>query len=64
MSIHRTKLDKKCPTCNSDMIEIHVKNPYIDDFGQTCSNPECDEYIDVVGQMNRFANSIARSEEE
>jgi hypothetical protein len=64
MATHRKLLDQPCKLCNHLLVEVSVKNPFIDDFDSGCDNEECKAYKDMEGQMNGMAHSIARAEYE
>lgn len=51
MSIHRLTLDKLC-NCGTNMVVVHLKSPFIDDFENEC--PKC---------QPGFALSILKSSE-
>lgn len=61
MTIRKEVTNVKCKKCESFIIEIHMKNPFIDDFESEC--PECQP-----GQAMRFlhstANAAAKEERE
>lgn len=56
MSTHTRKLDKLCK-CGTQMIEVHMKNPFIDDFSEEC--PECEPGI-AFQRLTSWAISAAK----
>ena len=59
MSTHTKILESKCTRCGTHLIEVSMKNPFIDDFETEC--PKCDPgYAREV--LNRRATSAAKEE--
>ena len=63
MGTHRKTLEKICPKCGKNLVEVSMKNPYIDDCDEGCDNDECSAYSDMEGRMYSSARSNARAEE-
>jgi hypothetical protein len=40
---YKTLLDEMCQTCNSKILRVSVKSPFIDDCHDECSNPLCED---------------------
>lgn len=55
MGTYRKELDKKCPKCGIHLIEVSMKNPFIDDFQDGCENPGCEDCEDLEAILNRKA---------
>jgi len=61
MATHIKKLDEKCQSCGTNLIEVSMKNPYIDDYATEC--PKCDPGS-ALARLNASARSKAREENE
>jgi hypothetical protein len=65
MGKHVTILqDKLCSICSAIIQRIHLKNPFIDDFEDECSNTECSDHGSALKRLNTSARAIARRENE
>jgi len=62
MGIHKTTLEERCPECGEPLVEVHIKNPFIDDFIEGCDNPYCKAYKDMRKILNNRGRSIAKWE--
>lgn len=61
MGTHYKTLDEKCPKCDSNMIMVHMKNPFIDDFSDEC--PKCSPG-EAFNRLSSWARSAAKAEQD
>jgi deoxyadenosine/deoxycytidine kinase len=61
MSTSTRTLEKTCKACGTHLIEVHMKNPFIDDFMDEC--PKCDPGF-ALSFLNSSAHSAAKSEQD
>lgn len=63
MSRHSKLLPgRTCPSCHGPMFYDSIKNPYIDDGGETCHGDDCPGNEDPIGRALSQGRSNAKSE--
>jgi hypothetical protein len=55
-----TLLEHTCKLCNAPMQLVQVKNPYLDDSEEECSNSKCIDYGTARKLLNTWAKANAR----
>lgn len=53
----------RCKLCGATMVQYHMKNPFIDDVENECSNAHCTNHGGAVDRLQSLSNSVARAEE-
>lgn len=62
MGVHRRLIDKKCTACGAQMESVSVKNPFVDDFADDCTNADCRLFHEGYRGIMSAARSIANEE--
>jgi hypothetical protein len=60
--IYTEKTSKQCSLCGAAIVTISMKNPYIDDFHDECTNPACREHGKAVRILTQRARNTAKLE--
>lgn len=60
MGTHTRTLERKC-SCGTNLIEVHMKNPFIDDFSDEC--PKCEPGA-AFQRLTAWATSAAKAEQD
>ena len=54
--------DKRCVACDAPMETVHIKNPFVDDCADQCSNLACEWHGAGERAINTTARLIAKRE--
>ena len=64
MTVKRTATNETCKLCGFQIINVHMKNTYIDDYQEECSNQNCSDYDTAERRLTASARREARRENE
>ncbi len=64
MATFYTLIEKTCYLCGSPMKRVHMKNMYINDCENECTNIECDNYMKALLSLQAKSRQKAKLELE
>jgi ssDNA-binding Zn-finger/Zn-ribbon topoisomerase 1 len=62
MTTRKELLAKRCEKCGAQMERVFEKNPFIDDFADQCTNPDCYQFRIGEQHLNAVSRAYARAE--